>query len=94
MADDGGGNNNTDAAAGSAGYCSIPPDLIDGFDALPFRNTRAVRWMHYIPPRYGKPDDVLLLMTGTEEDQQGKCRVVSCRAVSWPCVDRFVTAPL
>ncbi|KAG7337817.1 hypothetical protein IV203_015286 [Nitzschia inconspicua] len=55
-------------------YCSIPTNILDDFETVSFQNTKAIRWMHDIPPRYGKPDDVLLLMAGDEEQQKDYMR--------------------
>jgi hypothetical protein len=53
-------------------YCDIPTDILEPFDTIQFQNTRVIQWMHDIPPRYGKPSDVLLLMTGSQLEQQGE----------------------
>jgi hypothetical protein len=53
-------------------YCSPPTNLLDNFDTVSFQNTKAIVWMHDIPPRYGKPNDVLLFMVGDEQQQKGK----------------------
>ena len=53
-------------------YCSIPTMLLNNFTTVAFENTKAIRWMHEVPPRYGKPNSVLLYITGTAEQQTGK----------------------
>jgi hypothetical protein len=53
-------------------YCSLPTNLLNTFDTVSFQNTKAIVWMHEIPPRYGKPKDVLLYMAGNEQQQIGK----------------------
>jgi hypothetical protein len=50
--------------------CSIPTELLEDFDAPPFQNTPAILWMHNLTPRFGRRNDVLSLMQGTEEEQQ------------------------
>jgi hypothetical protein len=50
--------------------CSIPTELLEDFHAPPFQNTPAIRWMHDLPPRFGRRNDLLSLMQGTEDEQQ------------------------
>lgn len=59
-------NNETDQVE----YCSIPTEVFEDFTAEEFSNTNIIEWMHSIPPRFGKTNDILNLMIGTEDQQQ------------------------
>jgi hypothetical protein len=54
-------------------YCSLPTSILNTFDTVSFQNTKVIVWMHDVPPRYGKPNDVLLFMAGDEQQQKGEC---------------------
>jgi hypothetical protein len=62
-------------------YCSLPTNILDTFETVKFQNTRAIEWMHSVPPRYGKPNDVLLLMAGDQTEQTGKTKMAPSRPV-------------
>lgn len=53
-------------------FCSLPTNILNTFETVAFQNTHVIEWMHAIPPRYGKPNDVILLMAGDEEQQKGE----------------------
>ena len=46
-------------------------DLIESFEApKPFENTRTILWMHESTPRGGHTNDIMMLMQGSDEQQQ------------------------
>lgn len=54
-----------------ANSCEIPSlDLLEPFAAPPFVNTKTIRWMHELTPRFGNSNDLLLLMEGNEDEQR------------------------
>lgn len=53
-------------------YCSIPTILLNNFTTVAFQNTKAIQWMHNVPPRFGKPNSVLMYIVGNEEQQTGE----------------------
>ena len=52
-------------------FCSVPEVLFEDFVAEDFSNTNIIRWMHTIPPRFGRSDNVLDLMLGTQDQKDG-----------------------
>ena len=53
--------------------CTISSEIFDNkFRAKEFMNTDIIEWMHQFPPRFGKTNDVLALLIGTNQDQKGK----------------------
>jgi hypothetical protein len=51
--------------------CEIPDvNLVEPFDAPSFLNTKSIRWMHELTPRFGNSNDLLMLMEGNEDEQQ------------------------
>jgi hypothetical protein len=54
--------------------CDIPTEFIEAFDAPDFQNTKAIRWMHGITPRFGHSRNLLLLMQGNEDEQKDYIR--------------------
>jgi hypothetical protein len=69
--------------------CSIPTEFLEDFDAPAFENTAAIRWMHDAPPRYGRSKDILLLMEGTEEEQQDYMRGLLASSITMLCFFGF-----
>jgi hypothetical protein len=55
-------------------FCQIPTTLLENFTTGEFQNTKAIQWMHEVPPRFGKPNSVLLYIAGNEEQQTGEWR--------------------
>ncbi|OEU06366.1 hypothetical protein FRACYDRAFT_254810 [Fragilariopsis cylindrus CCMP1102] len=52
-------------------YCTISSELFDNkFRAKEFMNTDIIEWMHQFPPRFGKTNDILALLTGTNQEQK------------------------
>jgi hypothetical protein len=69
----------------STSTCSIPTDLFEDFDAPAFKNTAAIQWMHDVPPRYGRSKDILLLMEGTEDEQEDYIRGLLASSITMLC---------
>jgi hypothetical protein len=54
-------------------YCTISSEIFDNkFRAKEFLNTDIIEWMHSFPPRFGKTNDILALLIGTDNEQKGK----------------------
>lgn len=51
--------------------CEIPElNLVESFTPPPFVNTRSIEWTHEMAPRFGAPNNLLLLMEGSADEQQ------------------------
>ena len=55
-------------------YCTLPPEVFDNFTAKEFNNTSIIDWMHSFPPRFGKTNNIMALLIGSEDEQKGTYR--------------------
>jgi hypothetical protein len=77
----------------SSPYCVIP-EIDDGnFSPKAFHNTKAIKFVHQAVPRYGKPNDILLLVNGSEAEKKDYLRGLLASAITiftiflvWTCV--------
>jgi hypothetical protein len=65
--------------------CDIPTEFIEAFDAPDFQNTKAIRWMHGITPRFGHSRNLLLLMQGNEDEQKDYIRGLIASSIAVFC---------
>jgi hypothetical protein len=77
----------------SSPYCVIPETDFGNFSPISFHNTKAIQFVHGAVPRFGKPNDILLLVNGSEGEKKDYLRGLLASAITifsiflvWTCV--------
>jgi hypothetical protein len=66
--------------------CVIPDlTLLEPFQAPSFVNTKTIRWMHELTPRFGNSNNLLLLMEGNEEEQRDYIKGLMASSIAIFC---------
>jgi hypothetical protein len=82
------------SSSSSSPFCVIPEsDFGANFSPKAFHNTKAIQFVHEAVPRYGKPNDILLLVNGSEGEKKDYLRGLLASAITifsiflvWTCV--------